>query len=329
MEKQEHQKRIDKLADVTSELRRAMRVEPLGEDRFHRLYWFFPGGMHGLYLSDRCVSASVVNPFAVGERIERWSYYNKEEDINQLLCALTVRGFREEKLKSSIRAQHAAIARSIKDLNKLEEEKKAAAEAERKLEEERRLEALKAMVSKKEVDKMGNGDDASKSIESNNKEEKTTSPNLPIPMEDEDEKTDSKELDENKKIETTDSADKKMEVDEPQGDAKTDENDTTGSKEEKMDTDVTEKAEDSEKKSDEDKDETTEVDSKESKDDEEVVKDNEDTVTKVDEESDIKKDEDQTKSGVDTKLTNGEKKEDDCTEVKMTNGENKGEPKKT
>merc|ERR1712168_61068 len=127
--KHEHQKRIDKLADITTELRRAMRVEPLGEDRFHRLYWFFPDGLPGLYLSDRCVSASVVNPFAVGERIERWSYYNKEEDINQLLCALTVRGFREEKLKSSIRQQHAAIARSIKDLNKIEEERREAEKA--------------------------------------------------------------------------------------------------------------------------------------------------------------------------------------------------------
>merc|ERR1712013_762238 len=132
IEKQEHQKKIDKLADLTVELRRALRVEPLGEDRFHRVYWFFPGGMPGLYLSDRCVAASVVNPFAVGERVESWSYYNKEEDINQLLCALTVRGFREEKLKSSIRTYHAAIVRSIKDLNKLEEEKKAKLEAEKK-----------------------------------------------------------------------------------------------------------------------------------------------------------------------------------------------------
>merc|ERR1739848_479948 len=74
-EKEEHQKRIEKLGDITLELRRAMRVEPLGEDRYHRLYWFFPGGLPGLYLSDRCVSTSVVNPFAVGERIERWSYY--------------------------------------------------------------------------------------------------------------------------------------------------------------------------------------------------------------------------------------------------------------
>ena len=57
--------------DLTVELRRALRVEPLGEDRFHRVYWFFPGGMPGLYLSDRCVAASVVNPFAVGERVER------------------------------------------------------------------------------------------------------------------------------------------------------------------------------------------------------------------------------------------------------------------
>ena len=74
-----------------------VRTAPLGSDRHHNRYWWFPGERDILYVQRSA------QPLADVE-FERWGYYAFKDELLQLLHSLDPRGIRESALRDSLKS---------------------------------------------------------------------------------------------------------------------------------------------------------------------------------------------------------------------------------
>jgi len=120
-ERAEEKKLAKAVIDILRLSKRTMRVEPLGYDRYFRMYWLFTEGIPGLYVEERSGYISTPNSdttsgIPVG-RTESWTYYNTMEDVKKLITSLTMNGIRESHLRTVLRSKYQMIESNLKELS--------------------------------------------------------------------------------------------------------------------------------------------------------------------------------------------------------------------
>ncbi|XP_065654102.1 tyrosine-protein kinase BAZ1B isoform X2 [Hydra vulgaris] len=103
------QQNIKRVLEISHQCKKVLRLEPLGYDRFFRIYWLFTGGTPGLYVNGaelQSINGTVYGP-------DCWMYYDNMADVDNLISSLTIRGHRESKLKANLRYNYAKIKESV------------------------------------------------------------------------------------------------------------------------------------------------------------------------------------------------------------------------
>lgn len=107
--------------------RSALRLQPLGMDRYCRTYWMFSKEIPGIFVCSGGVATSSLNlvPPPV-TKVERWAQYTTKEEIDSLISSLTSRGVREFQLRNALKANYNNVITALNKTPVIEGESKPA-----------------------------------------------------------------------------------------------------------------------------------------------------------------------------------------------------------